>query len=1036
MLTLTLLVLGLNAQFAEQWVFSSSIGTYTEISAGTVMGTAVEGSVGAASLDDVLYVLPAGTIPWQFEFDGEYFSGLTVSSNGQVILGGTTYLGHNPLSSTVAASGGIALVARDLQGLVTAGTLGEMRYQIVGTAPLREFVIQWKNFKKYGTANNNESYNFQLRLQESTNRIRIVYGTMTVNTTNGTPQVGLRGSSNADFMGRTTTADWNQSTAATVNTETMTLTTSVAPAFGLQYDFELASPSTPPNPAIAISPTDAALNVPIQQYLEWASGGGQTLGYKISFGTDNPPTNIENATDLGNVMSYQPSLVLAYDTDYFWKIIPYNEAGETVNVPVWSFRTKPDPTIYQIPYSQNFNSGSLPPDWTAYTAGDASISTLGGFVTLTVGNPDDPGIACLSAPPLDDGIALSNLRLRFVSQDAGLIKIGMVADPYAIQSFELIDSIQKPGGTAWVEYIVHFDHYQGSHRYIAFLVDEVGQQKIDNVFLEVRPVNDLALGTLGGNLNPHVGVTEFYSVRVRNLGTNPQPQYQVKLMNGAVELASIQGIALAASESALIRIAWTPTSPVNHSLKAVLVLSQDEVAANNSTAVMAITVSSDPNYSYVMGNGTTYANYPLDTTVRSSKYQCIYQMEDLGTPMTITALSLYTIFAETTSQIPVKLWLANTTQSNLSQGFIPVQEFTLVFDGLVNFTTGSTSVLLPFSELPQSFQYNGGNLALMAMRGYTETQHSPQNRFISFNNGWAQARYIGSNLDDLLPGTQGGAVVDKAPKIALHGSLSQVGHLRGTLLDFNSHPIQDITIHLSGAPDLITNQFGAFEFQNIPAGDYTLSCFVLGYDEYSQQISVPAGQVVIQNILPQPLFSVGSVAGIVRNTLGTPIAGAMIYSQEFYTHSNSTGNYVLNLPLGTHTISVTAPEYHEQSYNNVQVLENETTTLDITLVHESDNDDQVVPVPITSISGNFPNPFNPSTIIEFNLATAARARLEIYNLKGQLIKTLANTELQSGKHRLEWNGKDESGRKVSSGLYFVRLTHEGISYNRKMMLMK
>ncbi|MDZ4121706.1 MAG: hypothetical protein U1C33_04755, partial [Candidatus Cloacimonadaceae bacterium] len=439
LITLMLLALGLNAQFAEQWVFTSSLGTYTEITSGTIMGTAVEGSVGAASLDDVLYVLPSGTIPWLFEFDGAYFSGLTVSSNGQVILGGSTYLGHNPLSSTVVASGCIALVARDLQGLVTAGTLGEMRYQIVGTAPLREFVIQWKNFKKYGTANNDESYNFQLRLQESTNRIRIVYGTMTVNTTNGSPQVGLRGSSNTSFMGRTTTANWMQSTAATVNTATMTLTTAVAPPNGLQYDFELASPSTPPNPAIAISPVDGSQNVSIQQNLVWESGGGQTLGYKISFGTDNPPTNLENATDLGNVLSYQPESILAFDTDYFWKIVPYNEAGDTENVPVWSFHTKADPTIHQIPYYQSFNTptGALPADWDAYVEGDASISLTGGFVTMTVTDQDNPGLVCLSSPPLAQSLPLQNLRMRFTAQQGGFIKVGMIADPFAIDSFEL-----------------------------------------------------------------------------------------------------------------------------------------------------------------------------------------------------------------------------------------------------------------------------------------------------------------------------------------------------------------------------------------------------------------------------------------------------------------------------------------------------------------------------------------------------------------------------------------------------------------------
>lgn len=530
--TLMLMALSLNAQFADQWIFNSSIGTYTEITGGTVMGTAVEGSVGAASLDDVLYVLPTGTIPWLFEFDGAQYSGLAVSSNGQVILGGSTYLGHIPLSSTVVAAGCIALVARDLQGLVTAGTLGEMRYQVVGNAPMREFVVQWKNFKKYGSANNNESYNFQLRLQESTNRIRIIYGNMTVNTTSSTVQVGLRGSTNAHFMGRTTTTNWQQSTAATVNTATMTLVSTVAPPLGLQYDFELAAPSTPPNPAIAITPLDGTQNVSIQQNLVWESGGGQTLGYKISFGTDNPPTNIENATNLGNVLSYQPAQLLAFDTEYFWKVVPFNEAGDTQNVTIWSFRTKADPTINQIPYYQNFNTtGALPPDWDAFVQGNATISGSGGFVTMNVTDQGNPGVAILSSPPLAESIALNNLRVRFSLQEGGFLKVGMIADPYAIDSFEHIQTVANPTGATWNEYIVHFDNYSGTSRYIAFMMDDFGILKVDNVYIEARPLNDLALGTLGGNYNPHIGVAELYTVQIRNLGTNPQTQYQIKLMN-------------------------------------------------------------------------------------------------------------------------------------------------------------------------------------------------------------------------------------------------------------------------------------------------------------------------------------------------------------------------------------------------------------------------------------------------------------------------------------------------------------------------
>ena len=1031
MLALILFAVGLSAQFADQWVFNSSIGTYTEITGGTIMGTAVEGSVGAASLDDVLYELPTGTIPWQFWFDGEHYSGLTVSSNAQVIIGGSTYLGHTPLSSSVVASGCIALLARDLQGLVTAGSLGEMRYQVVGTAPNREFVVQWKNFKKYGTANNNESYNFQLRLQEGTHRIRINYGLMTVNATNGNPQVGLRGSSNANYMGRTTTTDWMQSTAATINTATMTLTTTVAPALGLQYDFTLAAPPNPPNPAIAITPLDAAQNVAIQTSLVWESGGGETIGYRISFGTDNPPTNIENNTDLGNVLLYQPAQVLTYDTEYFWKITPYNEVGETQNVVVWSFRTKTDPTIFQLPYSQNFSSPILPADWAVYMQGSATISVLGGFVTMSIS--ELPGLVCLTAPPLDNSISLQNLRLRFASQDAGAIKVGMMSDPMAIDSFELLEIVTKPSGTAWLEYVVNLGTYTGTSRYIAFLVDAIGQQKIDNVFIETKPLNDLAIGSLGGNYNPRVGITELYTVQIRNLGSNSQTNYQVKLLNGTVELVSVAGIPLAASQSTLIRIPWTPVNAINHSLKAVLTLSQDEIVANNSSAVMTVTVSNDPNYSFVLGTGTLFANYPIDTTFRASKYQTIYQTQSFGTPMNISGISFYTFFSEAAAQIPIKLWVANTTQSDLSQGFIPIQELTLVYDGLMNFAQGSNLAYFPFT---QPFAYNGGNIAVMALRGYTETTYSAQNRFASFSAGYAQSRLMTSSLDDILPSSQGGIIVDKAPKIAFHGSVSSIGHLRGVLLDFNNHPIPDVTIHLSGRPDVVTNQFGAYEFMYYPAGTYTLSCNVLGYNDYSQQISLPTGQVIVHNILPVPYFSIGSVAGYVRTTQGVPIAGAMLISEDFYTHSDSAGNYVLNLPIGTHNITITANEYHPQSINNVIVTENNTTTLNITLIHESDNEDPLAQIPITTISGNFPNPFNPSTTIKYSLAKTAHATIEIFNIKGQVVKTLVDGERSAGNHEARWNGLDDNGRKVSSGIYLIRLKHDGKTASRKMMLMK
>ena len=76
---------------------------------------------------------------------------------------------------------------------------------------------------------------------------------------------------------------------------------------------------------------------------------------------------------------------------------------------------------------------------------------------------------------------------------------------------------------------------------------------------------------------------------------------------------------------------------------------------------------------------------------------------------------------------------------------------------------------------------------------------------------------------------------------------------------------------------------------------------------------------------------------------------------------------------------------------------------------------------------NYPNPFNPSTTISFNISRkdAKNAKIEIFNIKGQKVKTLTSNEIESGYHSVVWNGDDESGKSVSSGIYFYKLNVNG-----------
>ena len=87
---------------------------------------------------------------------------------------------------------------------------------------------------------------------------------------------------------------------------------------------------------------------------------------------------------------------------------------------------------------------------------------------------------------------------------------------------------------------------------------------------------------------------------------------------------------------------------------------------------------------------------------------------------------------------------------------------------------------------------------------------------------------------------------------------------------------------------------------------------------------------------------------------------------------------------------------------------------------------------------NYPNPFNPFTNIRFGLANRVKVKLEIFNILGQKVKTILNKNMPAGKYELQWNGLNDSKKRVSSGVYFYRLITEDKKFivTRKMLLLK
>ncbi|WP_164976762.1 T9SS type A sorting domain-containing protein [Chryseobacterium sp. CH21] len=229
-----------NAQ-AKAYSFAQSTGTFTALSGGTVLGTATANS-GAASLYQVTpYDV---TLPFNFNYNGTVYSSIKVSSNGYITFGTTApgTANSTPVSSAETYSGTISAFGKSLNTIANlGGVTGDIRTDVLGTAPNREVVIQWTNFRPaYSTSSTSAyTFSFQIRLKETSNTIDMVYnsGAFAIGSTNvsGSAQIGLRGASNLDYNNRlnASTLAFTSSTPGTDNTSTQYTSTTAGAASGM-----------------------------------------------------------------------------------------------------------------------------------------------------------------------------------------------------------------------------------------------------------------------------------------------------------------------------------------------------------------------------------------------------------------------------------------------------------------------------------------------------------------------------------------------------------------------------------------------------------------------------------------------------------------------------------------------------------------------------------------------------------------------------------------------------------------------------------
>ena len=449
----------INAQVSS-YSFAQSSGTYTPITGGTVLATATT----ANNFDSQIWTIADGTIPFNFNFNNANYTGCVINSNGYITFGTTPPAAGTsaPISSTTAYSGAVSAWGGDLNaGFIDGVITGELSYAIEGSAPNREFVIQFSNWRPaYSTSVTIFPFiNFQIRLTETSNLIKVVYGATGVAvgtaTTVGTRQIGLRGATATDFKNRlnATTLNFNSSTEGTASTSSQAFSyasgsTQGLPNNGLTYTW---TPPTCPSPTTltttAITPTSATLtwNVPFIV---------PSSGYEYVYSTTNTvPTGAGTSSTTNSV-----ALTGLTSATTYYVFVRSNCGSEFGNwTSLGSFITLCNSVTDFI---QNFDTsttgvGNLPDCWekagtsaNVYTT-TASVAPMSPANRLYM-NISTTTTAYALMPPVSN-LQSNTHKLIFKAYATAAskkVQVGYFTNPADVSTFVLIQELDLPSTTA------------------------------------------------------------------------------------------------------------------------------------------------------------------------------------------------------------------------------------------------------------------------------------------------------------------------------------------------------------------------------------------------------------------------------------------------------------------------------------------------------------------------------------------------------------------------------------------------------------
>jgi len=290
-----------------------------------------------------------------------------------------------------------------------------------------------------------------------------------------------------------------------------------------------------------------------------------------------------------------------------------------------------------------------------------------------------------------------------------------------------------------------------------------------------------------------------------------------------------------------------------------------------------------------------------------------------------------------------------------------------------------------------------------------------------------------------IDGMISGNVTDDSTGLPIEGvSLVAIGH--------SNMPMHQFVIRR-----VFTDENGDYLFDNLPHIPFRIHAYAEGYmGEFYDNVHsywdatevTPDAAGIDIGLAPRMDPGIMSIVGRIVDPDGHMVDGAVVYLMSEgqlveAVNTDAEGYYgFTDLQPGIYNVTVFTP-FGEGSYNSpIELNFNDFVGADIVVAVTSLGDDTNLLPENSSLGQNYPNPFNAQTTISFNLRSTANVELSIYNIVGQKITTLVSGRVDAGEHNVIWDGRDNSGQEVASGVYYYRLSGNNLNETRRMTLLK